>query len=632
MPLGINTNTSAQGIMKNLEVSQSQFQKSVTRLSSGLRINSAADDPAALITAQKYQSQVNGLGQAIANARDAMNLVQTAEGAMDQISNQLQSMRTLALHAANSGVNDSASRDADQTQIRLALESIDRIVSNTQFGNKKLIDGSAGFNGTTTNAETSYVSASTSTKAGTYSVQVTAAAVRGVGQGESLKQSAVTGAGGTGSDTAAVGSNVTIALSGDLTNQAAVSVDITGLNLQQAVDAINSNESLKGKVVASTTADGNNLVVKSAEVSTTAADLSVTVNNGADIWGLDDGTVNAVAGSAANSAESLENADSSARMRLDQTLTFTDGGSKSVAVVLKAGTALSSAISQINSAVDNAGIKVTASLSNDSRLTLTNDEYGGSSTVLNTVASSLGAGNDLQLTTSANSALTLALGGAADANVGTAGNQAFSAGTSGADVTGSINGHAATGAGQILTGADDQDEEGLQVRYSGAAIPPGNNAGTVTVANNALTMQIGAFASQTATVGINSLAAADLGKTATGTTLLLGANISLANIDVTIGNDGAGAQDALRIIDAAISQVATARGELGAFQTQTLESTIRNSETAQTNLSTTLADIQDANMAKESVAFSRAQILQQQSISMLAQANQAPQLLLRLFQ
>lgn len=638
MPLGINTNLSSQGIIKNLEASQAQFQKSVNRLSTGLRINGAADDPAGLINAQKYQSQVNGLGQAIANARDAVNLVQTAEGAMDQITTQLQSMRTLALHAANAGVNDANAQAADQAQIKLALESIDRIVNNTQFGTKKLLDGSAGVSGVASDPNTSFAAATSATKAGTYTVQVSQVATQGQAAGVALKQVAVTGNGGTVGETAGAGATLKIDTAGGAlasVSATSVTLDVSNMKLDQVVSAVNEHAALRGKVVASKTDDGKNLVIKTAQTSTVTAtneadDLAVIFDNGGggDKFGLDDdagaGTqINATSsGGGANDAQALVQASDSALTKADETLTFTDGGSKTVAVLIKGGTTLAAAVSQTNSALSNAGIGVTASLSSGGRFTVTNNAYGDAAAVGNTVASSKTnavANNGLGLVSNVT-------GGA----IATGTNMNSS--VAGVNVAGTINGHAATGSGQVLSGGAAYDEAGLQVKYSGSSVPVGNNAGTITVTNSSLSMQLGAFAGQTATVGISSMATADLGKTATGTTILSGSNVKLSNIDVSSGANGAGAADALRIIDAALSQVSSQRAALGAFQTQTLEATVRTSQVAQNNLTTTLSDIQDANMAQESTSFSRAQILQQQSVSMLAQANQSSQLLLRLFQ
>ncbi len=146
MPLSLNTNVAATGILSNLDHAQALFGRQVERLSSGLRINRAADDPAGLVIAEKYRAQIDGLGQAIANARDGTNLVQTAEGALDEIATQLRTMRTLAVHAAQTATNDSDVLDADRSQAIRARSTIDAIAKFTQFGSTNLL--SAGYTGT----------------------------------------------------------------------------------------------------------------------------------------------------------------------------------------------------------------------------------------------------------------------------------------------------------------------------------------------------------------------------------------------------------------------------------------------------------------------------------------------------
>ncbi|MDW8105608.1 MAG: flagellin, partial [Armatimonadota bacterium] len=144
MSLRINTNTAAMNALRNLTNVSDNFARSIERLSSGLRINRGADDPAGLIISENLRAQMVGLAQATANAQDAANLVKTAEGALEEIHNLLRTMRQLAVHAANTGVNDLTAVQADQTQIRSALESLNRIAEQTQFGTKKLLDGTAG--------------------------------------------------------------------------------------------------------------------------------------------------------------------------------------------------------------------------------------------------------------------------------------------------------------------------------------------------------------------------------------------------------------------------------------------------------------------------------------------------------
>lgn len=144
MSLRINLNTAGMAAHRTLSGTDSALSKSIERLSSGFRINGAGDDPAGLVISEKLRAQVSGLGQAIKNAGDAVNLVKTAEGALNEVHRLLRSMRDLAVHAANTGANDSAAVEADQRQITNAIASLNKIAAETQFGNRKLLDGSAG--------------------------------------------------------------------------------------------------------------------------------------------------------------------------------------------------------------------------------------------------------------------------------------------------------------------------------------------------------------------------------------------------------------------------------------------------------------------------------------------------------
>jgi|GEM_PF-534181 len=144
MGLRISYNEAAQNTHKTLAANDSNLTKSIQRLSTGVRVNSASDDPAGLVISQKLKAQISGLGQAVSNAGDAVNMVKTAEGAMSETSNLLNSMRDLAIHAANTGATDSAAAQADQAQVANAIQSLNKIAGETQFGSRKLLDGSAG--------------------------------------------------------------------------------------------------------------------------------------------------------------------------------------------------------------------------------------------------------------------------------------------------------------------------------------------------------------------------------------------------------------------------------------------------------------------------------------------------------
>jgi len=142
MSLRINLNAAALNAHRQLQGTDNALSKSIERLSSGFRINRAADDPAGLAISENLRAQVSGLAQAIANSNDAVNMIRTAEGALAEVHALLRTMRNLALHAANEGANDETALAADQTQVASAIAALDRIAANTQFGTKVLLDGS----------------------------------------------------------------------------------------------------------------------------------------------------------------------------------------------------------------------------------------------------------------------------------------------------------------------------------------------------------------------------------------------------------------------------------------------------------------------------------------------------------
>jgi flagellin len=145
MSLSINLNSAAMNATRNLQNTNNMLGKSIERLSSGFKINRASDDPAGLVNSESLRSQISGLGQAISNSQDGVNMVKTAEGALSEVHSLLHSMRDLAVHAANTGANSSDAITADQAQISSAIESLNRISSTTAFGSKKLLDGSASY-------------------------------------------------------------------------------------------------------------------------------------------------------------------------------------------------------------------------------------------------------------------------------------------------------------------------------------------------------------------------------------------------------------------------------------------------------------------------------------------------------
>jgi len=145
----INTNVASLNSQASLQINQRGLSKAMQELSTGKRINSAADDAAGLAISDKLTAQVRGLNQAVRNANDAISMLQTAEGATNEITNMLQRMRELAVQAAND-TNGDGERSALQTEYSALRTEINRISATTKFGNTNVLDGTAGTSGEVT--------------------------------------------------------------------------------------------------------------------------------------------------------------------------------------------------------------------------------------------------------------------------------------------------------------------------------------------------------------------------------------------------------------------------------------------------------------------------------------------------
>lgn len=146
MSLRINTNVAALNAYNNLSANQNKLDNAFSQLSSGLRINKAADDASGLAISQGLTSQINGLTQAVSNAQDATNVAQIADGALGTSQDILQRMRTLVVQAGNSGTQDTNSLADIQAEMKSLGDQLDKISTQTAFGGKTLLDGT--YNGT----------------------------------------------------------------------------------------------------------------------------------------------------------------------------------------------------------------------------------------------------------------------------------------------------------------------------------------------------------------------------------------------------------------------------------------------------------------------------------------------------
>ncbi len=141
MGLSINTNIAAMNSYRNLSATQGDLSSSLEKLSSGLRINRAADDAAGLAISEGLRAQIGGTKQAVRNAQDGISVVQTAEGALTETHSILQRMRTLSVQAANTGGLSAAAKSNIQDEIGELSTELDRIAKTTQFNGAKLLDG-----------------------------------------------------------------------------------------------------------------------------------------------------------------------------------------------------------------------------------------------------------------------------------------------------------------------------------------------------------------------------------------------------------------------------------------------------------------------------------------------------------
>ncbi|MEI6403506.1 MAG: flagellin, partial [Actinomycetota bacterium] len=242
----INNNIAAANASRNLGETNSKISKNVEKLSTGYRINRAGDDASGLVISNQLRAQTSGLRQAVRNAQDGVSVLQTAEGALDQVNTMLNRMRDLAVQAGNSGTNSQAARQAGQAEVAQLRTEVDRIASTTKFGSLNLLDGSFGIN----NAKASgFLSAATITIgaasntltltfAGAVTGNVTATLTAGTYTGAQLAtevQRAVKAAmlGGTTASIQAASNNVTVTATSVGGGGTALSLDIGGFAATQ---------------------------------------------------------------------------------------------------------------------------------------------------------------------------------------------------------------------------------------------------------------------------------------------------------------------------------------------------------------------------------------------------------------
>lgn len=254
MVMSVNTNISSLNAQNNLAKSQSKLSTAIERLSSGMRINSAKDDAAGLAISTRFTTQINGLNQAVSNANDGISLAQTTESALNEVTNNMQRIRTLAVQSANA-TNSDSDRAALDAEVQQRLAEITRISQQTTFNGRHVLDGtfgSAAFQIGANVGET--ISVNLSQGAG--STQVGQMATSATSDLSSLFTTAATAAtagtvaGGTVADATAA---VAFTIGSDSVSVAAGSADLTALvasiNTQLAAGSGNYTAAVDGTAV-----------------------------------------------------------------------------------------------------------------------------------------------------------------------------------------------------------------------------------------------------------------------------------------------------------------------------------------------------------------------------------------------
>src|SRR5579872_4161440 len=406
MGLQINTNIAALDSLRNLQNVNNSVASSIQKLSSGLRINTAADDPSGLIISEGLRAQVDGLNQAITNSQEASNVIKTAEGALSTVSDLLRNVRTLAVHAANTGVNDQVAVQADQTQISSAIQSIQRIAEQTQFGNKTLLDGTSGT--TASVVDTKAVAGASigstfggvSTQSGPVTITVNNAATRATAVGTATYASvnaSISTVNGTtiGSGGSIVLNGQSISVSGSDTVQTLIN-KINNLSSTTGVSADFTFGNGSGSVVLTQQHYGGNYKINEAE---SANLISTGATNSLSSIGLN-ATITVQAQTLVNGAVQTTSSTfvggRSATDNYGNSILLTEAGNTTATSNDGAATVTAGAVQfQVGA---NAGQTVSTSLGNIRTTNLGNTSVAGSNLSLIDVTTATGANNALKIT------------------------------------------------------------------------------------------------------------------------------------------------------------------------------------------------------------------------------------------
>lgn len=626
MPQVINTNIASLNAQRNLNASQGQANVALERLSSGLRINSAKDDAAGLAISERFQSQIAGLNQAQRNANDGISLAQTAEGAMDEITNNLQRIRELAVQSANA-TNSISDRQALNQEVQQRIEEINRIAAQTSFNGLKVLDG-------TFATQTFQVGANTGE-----TIAISGLDSRGSQIGSIINQSNNLGISivENPSPTVTTTNESRLTFGGpDISG----SVTINDVTVTIATQSYADPAALAGQVGDLLSGAVANVPPLTPDQLAAVADIQVGVDGDSLTFtssrdGAVDGTID------------LNSASAPAAGVTDATATVAEGGGTQNFNIGTGFYFSDSATGQITITGQNSGNPITFDFSGvtDSTSLIQAINDGMSDANVPTTFTATGYDSATGNLTFTNTAAASGTNDIAIADLDLSDN-----GTPAIDFDQTLEIAGQTGV-SLIDAFERGDEIDFQIDLNGQVI---NIQGATSLNDvigqvNAKSNETGISANLNArnndivfssqfgeefTISVSAdidgdgsfTGALDLSQTIAGTA----ADNAVAVNEVDISTPE-GADLAMIAIDYAIDTINGFRAELGAVQNR-FESTIANLATASENLSASNSRIRDADFAAESAELARTQVLQQAGLSVLAQANARPQQVLQLLQ
>jgi flagellin len=586
MPLVINTNVASLNSQRQLVHSGTALDRATERLASGQRVNSAKDDAAGLAISNRMTSQIRGLDQAIRNANDGVSLVQTAEGALQEVTNILQRIRELSIQSANGIYSDVDRRTLDAEVQQLKLE-MNRISETTSFNGQKLLDGTMG---------------DTFLQVGSQAYETMS--VR-------------------------IGSFHTYALGGS-------SGDIVG---EAAVPANDPPTSLADRLDALINLAAGDLIVNGVPLSDVSTET--TLNDMLAAWNAD---LDGKGASVSSLVQFVADGAGSGVLRSPSetlVISYVDGDGLTQAYTLTGTNSMKELVDKINAetaleATLNTGGRLVLTGVGATGLTITDSSTGGA-------ASGVGGNTpvDTNFSLVFNDTSTDRKGVLIQADAGVTAAQIAALGVDIHDANGNILSAAVT----ATTGVLQEGDLIINNIAIGKITAGASAADTVAEAIRVINLSSGetgvvAFASGTDQIALRSANGEEIsiryGDTATPADILAITGFQERNATDGVGSVASisiatyeGAQRAIGIIDRALEQVNATRADLGAVNNR-LEFTVSNLANVSEKTAASRSRIIDADFAAETAALSRAQVLQQAATAMLAQSNARPQEVLQL--